>query len=97
MKLQLFDEDGIEFPLRPEDSIKVVIPYHKDSLQKSIDFANVKSGMIDLSLNEFEIEGLKEQRDQTFWILVDRGQKRFTFKFEKQLHVVSMEGKKVIE
>jgi len=97
VKLQLVNDIGIPFPAHECDSIKVLLPYHSGVLEKAIDMATVKDAMIDVSLTDFELQGLKDGTGQTFWAHAKKGNQLFTFEFAKALNVCTKDGRKFVE
>ena len=97
MKLQLFNDSGIPFPLSKGDSAKSIFPYHSGTLEKNVDILDHDSAMISVELTDFELQGLEEGADQTFWVIVTKENQLFTFEFKKLLTVSYKNGRKAID
>lgn len=97
MKLQLFNDLGIPFNLKATDSVKVLFPYHSGVIEKGVDILDDETGMIQVVFTDFELQGLKEGANQTFWAKAIKGNQLFTFEFPKALTVEIRDGRKAID
>lgn len=86
MKLRILNEHRFPFNLNGCDSIKIFFQYDNGHMleKKSVKIVDANDGKIEVELSDFEIQGLKVGRQQTF-----RGE--LTFK-DTVYHVVFAKG-----
>ena len=102
IKLRVLNQFGASLFLGSVDDIEVHFPYESsESLIKRMSYGGVsiidaKRGEFEVTLNEFELEGLLEGENQNFVAKIKNGAKIKEATFARCLNVRRIDGKKAV-
>lgn len=96
-RLQILSEFKTPLPLMQAIGIKVLLPYESGSVleKNAVDIVDAERGMIDVTITEFEMQGLKVGDGQNFRCEITMPDHKLVVLFSKGLNV-KLEGERKV-
>jgi len=96
-RLQILSEFKTPLPLQNADVIKFVFPYENGAtLEKNVvDIIDAHRGIVEISLSDFEVQGLKAEASQNFKAEIHMEGFVYTVLFAKGM-TVEMQGERKV-